>query len=194
MPLISRLVEAIETATRLAATGGRPAVTLERFFATRRPAVLPADQAGVFAIEMAAPHPVRVSVVILTLNGGEMLRVLFASLAAFNTWPDLEIIVVDHGSDDATAEVLRAASARFHIRHVKPGRNHSFSFSCNRAAQIARGEIVLFLNNDIELTEDIVPRIVAVVQAHMNAGRVATILYCSRARSGDRTTDPIEGD
>lgn len=213
MPLISRLVEAIETATRLAATGGRPAVTLERFFATRRPAALPADQAGVFAIEMAAPHPVRVSVVILTLNGGEMLRVLFASLAAFNTWPDLEIIVVDHGSDDATAEVLRAASARFHIRHVKPGRNHSFSFSCNRAAQIARGEIVLFLNNDIELTEDIVPRIVAGVQAtgglvgirlmHKQAGakaqrpqigvRFRWNLWLGRIAAYDATPGPRDG-
>lgn len=164
MPLISRLVETIESAIRLAYTGARPTVALERFFAARRPVVLPADPAGVFAIETAAPHPARVSIVILTLNGAEMLRVLFASLAAFNTWPDLEIIVVDHGSDDTTGEVLRAASARFHIRHVKPGRNHSFSFSCNRAAQVARGDILLFLNNDIELTEDIVPRIVAGVR------------------------------
>src|SRR5690606_11301387 len=116
MPLISRLVEAVETATRLAFTGARPAVALERFFAARRPAVLPADSTGVFAIETVAPHPARVSIVILTLNGGEMLRSLFASLAAFNTWPDLEIIVVDHGSDDGTDDVLRAASARFHTR------------------------------------------------------------------------------
>jgi len=36
--------------------------------------------------------------------------------------------------------------------------------------------------------------IVAVVQAYMHAGRVAAILYCSRARCGDRTADPIEGD
>ncbi|MBX3495984.1 MAG: glycosyltransferase [Parvibaculum sp.] len=164
MPLFSRAVEAIETAVRLAAAGFRPTVALERFLAARRPAGLPADRTGIIALEIAAPPPVRVSVVILTLNGGEMLRALFASLAAFNTWPDLEIIVVDHGSDDATDDVLRAASARFHIRHVKPGRNHSFSFSCNRAAQIARGDILLFLNNDIELTEDIMPRIVAGVR------------------------------
>ncbi|MEX1155168.1 glycosyltransferase family 2 protein [Parvibaculum sp.] len=155
----------METAARLASARASYVVALENFRAAHRPADLPADSAGILAGDLPPPEPVLVSIVILTLNGGEMLRALFSSLAACNTWPDIEIIVVDHGSDDATAEVLRDTSAHFHIRHLKPDRNFSFAFSCNRGAQIARGEIVLFLNNDIEFTEDVIPRIVAGVQA-----------------------------
>ena len=165
MSLFSRVVEALETAARLVPARASHAVALERFLAAHRPPRLPADTDGLIAGDLPAPRPALVSIVILTLDGAAMLRTLLASLEQFNTWPDIEIILVDHGTDNETKDVVAAASTKFHIRHVRPGRNHSFAFSCNRGAQIARGEIVLFLNNDIELIEDIVPRIVAGVQA-----------------------------
>lgn len=123
------------------------------------------DVQGVVFEPFPAPEPALVSVIILTLNGAEMLRALFASMTKHNTWPNLEIIVVDHGGDASTAEVLAGVSSTFPIRHVVPGRNYSFAFSCNRAAQIAKGDVLLFLNNDIEFASDIVPRIVSAVQA-----------------------------
>ena len=51
------------------------------------------------------------SVVIPSLNDAEMLRHCLAALAAQTRAPD-EVIVVDNGSDDDTAEVARAAGAR----------------------------------------------------------------------------------
>lgn len=126
---------------------------------------MPADTRGVYRSSFALPHDVLVSVVILSLNGGEMLRTLFASIRKCNTWSRLEFIVVDHGGDELTERVLEEAAAIFDVRHLKPGRNFSFSFSCNRGAQVAQGDIVLFLNNDIEFTEDVLPEMVAAVQA-----------------------------
>jgi len=183
MPLFDRAVEALETVARMAFARARPVRALERFLAAHRPESLPADEAGLWAEPLPPAQPALVSIVILTLNGGEMLRALFASLERFNTWPDIEIIVVDHGTDDETKNVIAAASTKFHIRHVKPGRNYSFAFSCNRGAQIARGEIVLFLNNDIELTEDVIPPVVAGVQA--TGGLVGIRLI--RKQPGGRT-------
>ena len=185
MPLFYRVVEALETAARLALAGADRERALERFRAAHRPAALPADDAGLWTAPLPPPRPAALSIVILTLDGGAMLRTLLASLAAHNSWPDLEIIVVDHGSQDETAEILREASARFEIRHIRPGRNHSFAFSCNRGAQIARGDIVLFLNNDIEFTEDALPAIIAAVQA--TGGLVGIRLVPQRA--GNRTQE-----
>lgn len=190
MSLFSRVVEALETAARLVPARASHAVALERFLAAHRPSHLPADTDGLIAADLPAPRPALVSIVILTLDGAAMLRTLLASLERFNTWPDIEIILVDHGSDNETKDVVAAASAKFHIRHVRPGRNHSFAFSCNRGAQMARGEIVLFLNNDIELTEDVVPRIVAGVQA---TGGLVGIKLLHKHRDGQATPHPQIG-
>ncbi|GAA5201399.1 glycosyltransferase family 2 protein [Microbacterium jejuense] len=58
------------------------------------------------------------SVVIPSLNDAEMLRHCLAALAAQTRAPD-EIIVVDNGSDDDTAEVARAAGARVVLEPVR---------------------------------------------------------------------------
>lgn len=164
MPLLCRATEVLEGAFRLIAARGSRIVALENFHRAHGGAE-EAGSTGVFEQDFAEAKPGLVSVVILTLNGAEMLRSLFGSLEEHNSWPDLEIIVVDHGGDEATRALLEELSSRFDIRHLVPGRNFSFAFSCNRAAQVARGDIVLFLNNDIEFTEDIVPRMVAGVQS-----------------------------
>ncbi|MEQ8267719.1 MAG: glycosyltransferase [Parvibaculum sp.] len=165
MHFLRQLAEGLEIAARFVSAWMRGTTARERFHWRHCLPWKEPDDKGVIFEPFPPPEPVLVSVIILTLNGADMLRALFASMTNHNSWPSLEIIVVDHGGDAATADVLAEASSVFPIRHVVPGRNYSFAFSCNRAAQIARGDVLLFLNNDIEFASDIVPRIVSAVQA-----------------------------
>ncbi|MEQ8326836.1 glycosyltransferase family 2 protein [Parvibaculum sp.] len=165
-----RLVESVETLVRLASSRLSYVAALESFHRERRNPAPPREPAFVFG--NATNEQALVSLIILSLHGAEMLRTLFTSIARYNTWTDIELLVVDHGGDEETADVIREARRHLNVRHLKPGRNFSFAFSCNRAAQVAQGDVVVFLNNDIEFTEDILPRIVAASRSGDNLAGV----------------------
>jgi GT2 family glycosyltransferase len=59
-----------------------------------------------------------------------------------------EVIVVDDCSDDGTREYLRAAESRGELLAVLNEENSGFGRSCNLGAKIARGDHLVFLNND----------------------------------------------
>lgn len=61
-----------------------------------------------------------------------------------------ELIVVDDGSTDLTAEILRAAEARHHlIRTLRNEPNRGKGFSVRRGVLEAQGELVLFTDADL---------------------------------------------
>lgn len=91
----------------------------------------------------------KVSVVVLNYNG---LKYLFRTLPPLQAlcWPNLEIIVVDNGSNDGSVEYLRTFRS---IRLIENGCNLGYSAAKNRGVQEAGGEYILLLDNDILLPE-----------------------------------------
>lgn len=86
----------------------------------------------------------RVSIVIPTRNGLEILRQCLRALRA-NTPPGYEVIVVDDGSSDGTCDALATVPG---LRLIRLAGNVGFSLACNAGARPARAPLVLFLNND----------------------------------------------
>jgi GT2 family glycosyltransferase/glycosyltransferase involved in cell wall biosynthesis len=92
----------------------------------------------------------RVSIVIPVYNHFRHTLTCLRSLAAHPGTVAFEVIVVDDESSDETPQRLaQIAGIRVH-RNV---RNLGFIGACNAGAALARGEFVVFLNNDTAITE-----------------------------------------
>lgn len=93
-----------------------------------------------------------VSVIIITRNTcaltGDAVRSVLAGDAAVSR----EILVVDNGSTDQTAETLPREFPR--LQFIRSERNLGFARAVNLAAAKATGEFLLLLNSDARLTAD----------------------------------------
>ncbi len=91
-----------------------------------------------------------VSVVIPTWNGREQLaRNLPALVDALASNPEHEILVMENGSDDGTAEFLARQFPS--VRVVELGSNLGFGRASNAGFGLARHDIVVLLNNDMRV-------------------------------------------
>ena len=91
-----------------------------------------------------------VSIVIPCHNEAELTRACLGSLG--ETLPQSfegEILVVDDASSDDTAALIKATRRRDdRVRGLRNRTSLGFIDSCNRGAREARGDYLLFLNND----------------------------------------------
>jgi GT2 family glycosyltransferase len=94
--------------------------------------------------DAAAPDA---SVIIPTFNGARWLEACLSSLRRQTAWGRFEVIVVDDGSTDGTADVLR----RFEwVRVVRNPVNRGFARSVNAGIRQGSGAVTVVLNNDTE--------------------------------------------
>ena len=99
------------------------------------------------------PSSARVSVVVPARDEALTLPHLLASLAALDS-PVREVVVVDDGSRDATAEVARSAGARVVPAGRPPAGWTGKAWACHVGADVTDGDLLLFLDADTVLAPD----------------------------------------
>ncbi|MDR7542949.1 MAG: glycosyltransferase family 2 protein [Armatimonadota bacterium] len=104
------------------------------------------------------------SAVVVNWNGAADLREALSSLVS-QTYPNLEVIVVDNGSEDESSQVAEG----FGVRWLPLGRNLGLAPAMNEGARAATGEYLLFLNNDMRFAPDFVECLEAALAAHPDA-------------------------
>lgn len=126
------------------------------------PTIEPSRVAPVQALYQQRPlgNRCKIAYIILNLNGGALLDDLFRSFERHNRYRDYEILVIDHGSTDESEYLVESWTDRLHLRMVNRGKNYSFSSSNNFGASQTDAEILVFLNNDVVLSQDIGAEIV----------------------------------
>ncbi|QPJ62903.1 MAG: glycosyltransferase [Candidatus Nitronauta litoralis] len=86
----------------------------------------------------------RVSVVIPTYNRVEFLEKAVESVL-LQTWSNWELIVVDDGSTDDTADTMQGIPQ---VNFLRFEENKGVSYARNRGIEIAGGEFICFLDSD----------------------------------------------
>jgi GT2 family glycosyltransferase len=113
-----------------------------------------------------------VSVIVLDIDGGDMLRACLDSIAA-QTLPPREVIVFDNGSRTPVAERI----AFRHGLHIFRGhKNLGFAGGNNAAYRHATGEYIALVNNDVVLDRDWLATVAAALDADPKLAAVQTIL------------------
>jgi GT2 family glycosyltransferase len=136
---------------------------------SRRPTTLPKETVSA---ALAAPLPIaivaspneraEVSVVMVTHNGLVFTRLCLESVLADSGIPNLEVLVVDNGSTDGTHEYLhRLAERDSRFCLIDNERNRGFPAAVNKGLAVARGKLLVVLNNDTIVPPGAIARLLA---------------------------------
>jgi len=102
-----------------------------------------------------------VSLIILNYNGKDYLERCLMSLKKV-TYPNYEIILVDNNSSDDSIEFVKNNYPSIII--IKLEKNHGFAYPNNVGAKNAKGELLLFLNNDTYVDPHFMDELVKVMK------------------------------
>ena len=108
------------------------------------------------------------SVVIVSYNVCDLLRMALKSLITAAQATEHEIIVVDNNSSDGSAEMIRQEFPA--VRLIVSVSNEGFASACNRGIQASSGEYVLILNPDTVTRPDAIIKALDFMKTHPDAG------------------------
>lgn len=114
-----------------------------------------------------------VSIITVNYNGKAVTAELLASLRRF-PYPRLEIIVVDNASREDPSEWLRARYPE--IKMIRSDKNLGFAGGNNLGVAASTGDYLFFINNDAEVTQDALPRLLQLFQERPRLGIVSPLL------------------
>ena len=103
----------------------------------------------------------KVSIIIPSKDNPKILKMCLASIFKYTEYKNYEVIIVDNGSNDANKKEIEEAVALYSgqgedkIKYVYQPMEFNFSRMCNIGADAVTGEFLLFLNDDIEVSESV---------------------------------------
>lgn len=90
----------------------------------------------------------KVDVVILAYNSGAILETTLPKVLETD-YPEMNVIVVDNGSEDGTTDFIPKSAYKDKVKLVKLDKNYGCAGGLSRSVPYLRGDYVAFLNEDI---------------------------------------------
>ncbi|WP_353720644.1 glycosyltransferase family 2 protein [Dyadobacter sp. 676] len=117
----------------------------------------------------------KVSIVTVNFNQPEVTEDLLRSLAGVNAYPDLEIIVVDNGS---RVNPVPDWEKRYPgMTFIRSELNTGFAGGNNIGMARATGDYLFLINNDTEVTADLIGKLVSSMEANPGIGIISPKIH-----------------
>ena len=133
----------------------------------------PGPNGGSFVSEPGAGKKPRVSVIVPAYNEEAHIASCLEAIQRQDYAGDVEVIVVNDGSTDRTAEI----ASKYPISLVDLKTNVGKANALNVGIEHSKGDILVFSDSDSELGSDAVTLIVNSLEEHPDAGAVAGNIY-----------------
>ncbi|SFA51832.1 Glycosyltransferase, GT2 family [Anoxybacillus pushchinoensis] len=114
----------------------------------------------------------KTSIIILTHNKLDYTKQCIESIRQYTREGTYEIIVVDNHSTDGTVEWLQLQKD---IRTIFNNENVGFPKGCNQGIQVATGENILLLNNDVIVTKNWLDHLLVCLHSADDIGAVGPV-------------------
>ena len=124
-------------------------------------------------IEIKPVNDPVVSIIIPVYNHFEHTYNCLKSIAALSDKSSYEVIVVDDCSSDETESLIKNISG---ILYQRQAQNGGFIESCNTGAKLAKGQYLMFLNNDTVVYDNWLDALIEVFENNEDAGLVGSKL------------------
>lgn len=118
-------------------------------------------------LRLPASEAPRASLIIPAYNQLDYTLACLQSLADAGDRTPFEVIVVDDASGDDSATALPGIEG---LRYLRNDRNLGFIGACNAGAAAARGEFLVFLNNDTTVRPGWLDALLATFESHPDTG------------------------
>src|SRR3989344_2359857 len=135
-----------------------------------------------------------VSIVIPAYNEEKVVKNLLVSIKQ-QSYPKIEVIVIDDSSTDGTFQVARGFTSRvFTRKHAERSAQRNFG------ARKAKGKYLLFLDADMELSKSVVKECVEAIENDKNVGAIVipekslATNFWEAVKAFERSFYNLEGD
>ncbi|MCC2643005.1 MAG: protein of unknown function, putative Glycosyl transferase [Nitrospira sp.] len=116
------------------------------------------------------------SIIIPVWNNIDLTKQCLSALADMTDGVNYEVVVVDNGSTDGVQDFLRTLGGDVQV--IRNQENLGFAKACNQGAKAARGEFLVFLNNDTIPLKGWLAALVKEVRRHADVAVVGSkLLY-----------------
>jgi len=108
-----------------------------------------------------------ISIIIVSWNVRDLLRRCLQSIYD-QTKTSFEIFVVDNASSDGSADMVAAEFED--VKLIRNRKNRGFAAANNQAVKLARGDYIIFLNDDTEILDSALDKMAAYLKDNKSTG------------------------
>lgn len=125
-----------------------------------------------------------ISIITVNYNGLDMTLDLLKSIDN-QSYKNLEIFVVDNASKEDPAAFFQKNYP--YVKFIRSEKNLGFAGGNNLAVKVAKGDFLFFINNDAEITEGCLEKLVALFNEKPKLGIVSPLLlYFNESKGSDK--------